>query len=179
MNKNLLTLIIIFVLSLIISALIFNFMEQNNISTKINYENLKEYSFFSLFLESLKKNIIYFILIMLLSLFGLSLMIYAGFSIILIIYGISMIYLVKIVSGDMLYLVLNLTDYLIYFPILVYFTYNSILLSKNIKKIKTNLKKIDIIVKKHISFSVLSISLVIVYSLIHSVWIYMILLLKN
>lgn len=179
MNKNLLTLIIIFVLSLIISALIFNFMEQNNISTKINYENLKEYSFLSLFLESLKKNIIYFILIMVLSLFGLSLMIYAGFSLVSIIYGISMIYLVKIVSGDMLYLVLNLTDYLIYFPVLVYFTYNSILLSKNIKKIKTNLKKIDIIVKKHISFSVLSISLVIIYSLVHSFWIYMILLLKN
>ncbi len=179
MNKNLMALVIIFILSLIISALIFNFMEQNNISTKINYESLKEYSFLSLFLESLKKNIIYFILIMALSLFGLRLMIYAGFSIISIIYGISMIYLVKIVSGDILYLVLNFTDYLLYFPILVYFTYNSILLSKNIKKIKTNLRKIDIIVKKHISFSVLSISLVIIYSLVHSFWIYMILLLKN
>lgn len=179
MNKNLLILAILFILSLIISAMIFNFIEQSNISTIINYEKLKEYGFLSLFFENIKKNILYFIIVIIFSMFGLSLMIFASFSFISIIYGISMIYFVNIVPGDMLYLVLNLTDYLIYFPILVYFTYNSILLSKNIKKVKTNLRKVDIIVKKHISFSVFSVSLIIMYSLVHSFWIYVIISLKN
>lgn len=179
MHKNLMILAIIFILSLIISAIIFNFIEQGNISTIINYEKLKEYSYFGLFFESFKKNILYFILIITFTLFGLSLMIYASFSFITIIYGISMIYFVKIIPGDILYLILNLTDYLIYFPLLVFFTYKSILLSKNIKKVKTNLRKVDIIVKKHISFSILSLSFIIMYSLVHSFWIYVIISLKN
>ncbi len=179
MNRNLLSLIIIFIFSLIISALIFNIIVSNNFFTIINYDKLKEYSFFKLFLDNLKKNILYFILVIILSLFGLSLMIYSSFSIISVIYGITTIYSVKVVASDLLYLVLNITDYLIYFPILVYFTYKSILLSKNIKKIKTNLRKVDIIVKKHLNFSILSISLIIVYSFLHSLWIYMIISLKN
>ena len=179
MNKDLSIIVIIFILSHILSAFIFNFMEQNDISTRVNYESLKEYNFLKLFLENLKKNIAYFILVIILSLFGLGIFIYAGFSFISVIYGISMIYLVKVSSSDILYFILNLADNLIYFPILVFFTFNSVLLSKNIKKIKTNLKKIDIIVKKHISYSILSVSLVIVYSLLHSFWVYIILLFKN
>lgn len=180
-NKNLIILIVILILSLIISALIFNFISQINDYNliKINYDKLKEYSFVLLFLEILKKNIIYFVLIIILSLFGLSSMIYLGFSLITIIYGVSMIYFVQIVSGDKLYLILNILDYLVYYPALFYFTYNSLLLSKKIKKVKTNSKKIDIILKKHISISALYISLVIIYSSIQSFWIYLILLFKS
>ncbi len=179
MNKQLISLVIIFIISLIISALIFNYIDQNEITTRIDYESLKEYSFLRLFFEYIKKNVLYFILITIFSLFGFSFIIYTGFSFITIIYGISMIYFIKLSSADFIYLISNIADYLIYFPILAFFTYNSILISKNIKKIKTNLKKVDIIVRKHISFSLITVSLVIIYSFIHSFWVYIILLMKN
>lgn len=179
MNRNLIILLIILILSLIISAFIFYVTVNSNISTIINYEKLKEYSFLSIFFENFKKNIFYFVLVIVFSLFGLSLMIYSSFSIISIIYGITMIYSVNVVASDLLYLVLNLTDYLIYFPILVYFTYRSVLLSKNIKKVKTNLRKVDIIVKKHLNFSLLSIFSIIMYSFLHSFWVYIIVSFKN
>lgn len=181
MNKNLLFLFFLLILSLIISALIFYFIGQGNMlqSIKINYESIKEYDFLKLFLEILKKNIIYFIIIISLALLGFSYTIYTVFSLTAIIYGISMICFTKIVYYDKLYFILNFTEYLIYFPILFYFTYMSLILSKyikNVKKIKTNSKKIDIIVKDYIRLSAIFVSLVIVYSLIHSSWIHLILL---
>ena len=176
-NKNLLFLFFTLVLSLIISAFIFNFIGQDNL-IKISYDSLKKYAFLDLFLEILKRNIVYFIVIIILANFGFVYTIYALFCIVSIMYGISIIYFTKIVLSDKLYFIFNFTDYLVYFPFLFYFTHMSTLAAKyikNIKKIETNSKKVDIIVIGYIKLSAMFVLLVIAYSLIYSYYIHLIL----
>ena len=176
-NKNLLFLFFMFVLSLIVSAFIFYFIGQDNL-IEISYDSIKKYAFLDLFLEFLKRNIIYFILIAFLANFGFIYSIYAVFCLVTIMYGISIIYFTKFILVDRLYFIFNFTDYLIYFPLLFYFTHISLLVSKNIKnikKIETKSRKIDIIVIGYLKLCAIIILLVVAYTFLYSLYIHLIL----
>jgi len=176
-NRNLLFLLFMLVLSLIVSAFIFYFIGQDNL-IKISYDSLKKYAFLDLFLEIFKRNVVYFIVVIFLANFGFVYTIYAMFCLVSIMYGISIIYFTKIVTLDKLYFIFNFTDYLVYFPFLFYFTHISTLASKyikNVKKIETNSKKIDIIVIGYLKLSAIFLLLVIAYSFIYSYYIHLIL----
>ncbi len=176
-NKNLLLLFFMLFLSLILSALIFSFIGQEDL-IKIDYDSLKKYAFLDLFLEILKRNIIYFIVVIFLANFGFVYTIYSLFCLVSIMYGISIIYFTKIITIDKLYFIFNFTDYLVYFPFLFYFTHMSTLVSKyikNLKKVETKSKKIDIIIIGYLKLSAIFVLLVIAYSLIYSYYIHLIL----
>ena len=176
-NKNLLFLFFMLVISLVISAFIFYFIGQDDL-INISYDSLNKYAFMDWFLEFLKRNIIYFIVVIFLANFGFVYSIYAVFCIVSIMYGISIIYFTKITMIDKLYLLFNFTDYLIYFPFLFYFTHISLLVSKyikNVKKIETKSKKLDIIVVGYLKLSAIFILLVIAYTLLYSLYIHLML----
>ena len=175
-NKNLILLFLLLFFSLIISAIIFYFIGQENL-LKISYGRLEKYTILKLFLEILKRNIIYFIVVLFLTCLGFSKTIYVMFCLVSILFGISIIYFTKIVSADKIYFILNLSDYLLYFPILFYFTNISILVSKYIKKskkIETKSKKIDIMVVGYLKMSAIILVLISAYSFIYSYYIHLI-----
>lgn len=171
--KRLLVLIIIFIISLILSALIFIITGQESLAN-INYENISKLSFNIIFLRILKRNIFYFIAIICLTCIGQSKIINGLFGLISIFYGLSVIYLIKEMQEDKIYFIFTFTDYIIFFPILFYFTYISSSISKytkKTKKIETISTKFDILISSYIKLSLIYLLIVLIYSLSYSFYI--------
>ena len=169
--KRLLTLFIVFIACLILSALIYIF--QGN-SVKTTYDIIKELSFLNIFVKVLRKNILYFISIALITCIGLSKIIYLLFGIITTYYGLSIIYLIKIMQSDRLFFLFTVTEYFVLFPLIFYFTYISSIISKYTRKsknIETISRKFDIIVSSYIKLSFIYLLIIIAYSFIYSIYI--------
>lgn len=172
-NKRFLTLILIFVISLVLSALVYLITGQGNI-TSINYEIINQMKIFDIFIMVIKRNIIYFIVIIFLTCIGQSKIIIGMFGLISVYYGLSVIYLIRTVNMDIKYFILTFTDYFIFFPLLFYFTFISSTISKYTKKtknIETISHKFDIIVSSYIKISLIYLFIVVAYSLGYSYYI--------
>ncbi|MBP1925413.1 cell division protein FtsL [Sedimentibacter acidaminivorans] len=171
--KRLIYLIIIFVVSLFISALIFVLTGQGSMNS-INYENISQLPLMTIFLKNFKRNIVYFISIICLTFIGQSKIINGLFGLISVYYGLSVIYLVKTINFDKIYFILTFTDYFVFFPILFYFTYISSVVSKyskKSKKVETISCKFDIIMSSYIKLALLFLIMVSAYSLGYSYYI--------
>ena len=172
-NKRFLTLILIFIISLVISALLYLITGQGSIKS-INYSIVSQMKYIDIFFMVIKRNIIYFIAIILLTCIGQSKIIHGLFGLISVYYGLSVIYLVRTVNMDMKYFFLTFTDYFIFFPLLFYFTFISSTISKYTKKtknIETISHKFDIIVSSYIRISLIYLFIVVAYSLSYSYYI--------
>lgn len=177
-QKRLLTLVVIFVIALMLSALIFLVTEHENFAS-INYLSISKLTLTEIFLKTLKKNIIYFMSIILLTCIGKSNIINGLFGLISIYYGLSVIYMIRAMQFNKVYFIFIFTDYFIFFPLLFYFTYISSSVSKYTKKTKnveTISHKFDIIISSYIKLSFIYIGIVIAYSFSYS---YFILLLSR
>ncbi|WP_313371340.1 hypothetical protein, partial [Sedimentibacter sp.] len=139
-NKRFIFLLAIFILSLILSSFIYIITGQGNI-THINYESISTMNVRDIFVVTIKRNLIYFIAIILLTIIGQSKIINGLFGLISVYFGLSIIYLIRTLKMDVLYFVLTFTDYFIFFPLLFYFTFISSTISKYTKKTK-NLEQI-------------------------------------
>lgn len=173
-NKRFIFLMIIFVLSLMVSALIYFFAGQKNI-TNINYEIISTMKFNAIFMLIIKRNLIYFILVILLTIIGQSKIINILFGLVSVYYGLSVIYLIRTFGMDMKYFLMTFTDYFIFFPVLFYFTFISSTISKYTRKtknIETISHKFDIIVTGYIKLSMIYLIIVTVYSIGYSYYIY-------
>lgn len=172
-SKRFVTLVIIFVLSLIISAIIYLMAGQGSM-TSINYEVISSMKFSEIFFMTIKRNLIYFIAIIILTIFGQSNIINGLFGLVSVYYGLSAIYLIRTLKMQVSYFVLTFTDYFIFFPILFYFTFISSIISKYTKKtknIETISHKIDIIVSGYIKLSLVYLFVVVAYSFVYSYYI--------
>lgn len=171
--KRLFYLIIIFIFSLFISAFIFILTGQGSMNS-INYENIRQLTLLTVFLKTLRRNIIYFISIICLTVIGQNKIINGLFGLISVYYGLSVIYLIRNIQLDKIYFILTFTDYFIFFPILFYFTYISSVISKytkKSKKIETISHRFDIIISSYIKIAMLYLLIVIAYSLGYSYYI--------
>ncbi|QSX06808.1 hypothetical protein JYG23_04995 [Sedimentibacter sp. zth1] len=176
-NKQLLFLTFVLLLSLILSAFIFFYVGQEEL-VKISYNSIQRYTFLRMFLEIFKRNIIYFVVITIFAFLGKDKFVYFAFVIFSLYFGLSMIYITKVFSEDKLYLLLNIPDYLLYFPLVFYFTHICILIAKYIKKIKkveTKRNKLDIIIIEFMKIAVIFLLIVGIYSCVYSCYIYFIL----
>jgi len=172
-NKRFLALVLIFILSLIVSALVYLITGQESNAT-INYEIISQMKYIDIFIMIIKRNIIYFIAIILLTCIGQSKIIVALFGFTSIYYGLSVIYLIRTIKMDVKYFLLTFTDYFIFFPILFYFTFISSSIAKYTKKtknIETISHKFDILINSYIKLSLMYILTVIGYSLCYSYYI--------
>lgn len=173
-NKRFIFLMAIFVFSLMISAIIYFFAGQKNI-TNINYEIISTMKLNAIFIMNIKRNLIYFILLILLTIIGQNKIINILFGLVAVYYGLSVIYLIRTFGMDMKYFLMTFTDYFIFFPILFYFTFISSTISKYTRKsknIETISHKFDIIVTGYIKISMIYLFIVTVYSLGYSYYIY-------
>lgn len=173
-NKRFIFLMAIFVFSLMISAIIYFFAGQKNI-TNINYEIISTLKLNVIFIMNIKRNLIYFILIIFLTIIGQNKIINILFGLVSVYYGLSVIYLIRTFGMDMKYFLMTFTDYFIFFPVLFYFTFISSTISKYTRKsknIETISHKFDIIVTGYIKISIIYLSIVTVYSLGYSYYIY-------
>ncbi|MGD9567838.1 MAG: hypothetical protein AB7V48_05875 [Sedimentibacter sp.] len=173
-NKRFFILIIIFILSLMLSAIIY-FILGNKSITNINYEIISTLKLNDIFSMTIKRNLIYFIVIILLTIIGQNKIIYVLFALVSVYYGLSVIYLIRTLGMDVKYFVMTFTDYFIFFPVLFYFTFISSTLSKYTKKtknIETISHKFDIIVTGYIKLSLIYLLIVAGYSLGYSYYIY-------
>ncbi len=172
-NKRFLFLLAIFIISLILSSFIYIITGQGSI-TNINYESISSMNLSDIFFVTIKRNLIYFIAIMLLTIIGQSKIINGLFGLITVYYGLSIIYLIRTLKMDTLYFVLTFTDYFIFFPLLFYFTFISSTISKYTKKTK-NLeqisRKFDIIISSYIKLSLIYLLIVTIYSIGYSYYI--------
>lgn len=171
--KRLVYLVIIFVASLFISALIFVLTGKGSTNT-INYENISQLPLITIFIKNFKRNIVYFIAIICLTIIGQSKIINGLFGLISIYYGLSVIYLIRTINFDKIYFILTFTDYFVFFPILFYFTYISSVISKyskKSKKVETISYKFDIIMSSYIKLALLFLIIVSAYSLGYSYYI--------
>lgn len=171
--KKLITLTIIFILSLVLSAVIYLIAGQENLNI-INYDNIKNMTVWTVFLRVFKRNIVYFAAVILLTCIGQSKIINVLFGLMSVYYGLSVIYLIKIIKTNKLYFVFTFTDYFIFFPLLFYFTYISSAISKytkKTKKIETISNKFDIIITSYIKISVIYLLIISAYSLGYSYFI--------
>jgi len=172
-NKRFLSLILIFIISLILSALVYHITGQGS-NAAINYEIISKMKYIDVFLMIIKRNIIYFIVIILLTCIGQSKIINALFGFTSVYYGLSVIYLIRTVKLNVKYFALTFTDYFIFFPLLFYFTFISSSIAKYTKKtknIETISHKFDIIVSSYIKLSLIYVLTVIAYSLCYSYYI--------
>lgn len=169
-KKNLLFLILILIFSLLFSSVLYSVIQKGDI-IKIDYRAVKELSFYDLFIDLLLRNTLYFVIIFFIVLLGYKKMIYVLFSIVSIYWGLAIIHTVKILNFDKIYFILNMPNYFVYFPALVYYTLVSLCVFKNYKKnkiIETKYIKFDIITISYIKFSFIWFILVIIYSLLCS-----------
>jgi hypothetical protein len=134
-GNKLFILIIILIASLILSALIYALTGKGTM-TGINYESISKMTYMEIFLMSFKRNIIYFLAIIFLTCMGQSNLTKILFCFISVYYGLSVIYIIRTVGMDLKYFMLTFTDYFIFFPILLYFTFISSSISKYTKKAK-------------------------------------------
>ena len=118
--------------------------------------------------------VIYFIIIAFLTCIGQTNLIYIIFGFTSTYFGLSVLYLIKIMQTDKLYFLFTVSDYFIFFPFLFYFTYISSIISKYTKRtknIETISNKFDIIVSSYIKLSCLCLCIVSSYSFIYSFYI--------
>jgi len=172
-NKIFLQLIMIFTGALILSALFYSLTGKGTM-TSINYDSISKMSFMQIFLTSFIRNSIYFLAVIFLTGIGQSSITKILFGAISLYYGLSIIYIVRIVGMDFKYFMLTFTDYLIFFPILLYFTFISCSISKYTKKaknIETISRKFDIIITGYIRISLVYLSIVTAYSFIYSFYV--------
>lgn len=173
-NKRFIILIIIFIVSLMLSSIIYFFAGNGSISN-INYEIISSMKLNDIFKMTIKRNIIYFIIIILLTIIGQSYIINVLFGLISVYFGLSVIYLIRTLGMDVKYFIMTFTDYFIFYPILFYFTFISSTISKYTKKtknIETISHKFDIIVTGYIKLSLIYLLIVTAYSLGYSYYIY-------
>ena len=131
-------------------------------------------SFNEVFRMMIKRNLLYFIVIIVLTIMGQGKIINGLFGFVCVYYGLSVIYLIRTLKMDTTYFVMTFIDYFIFFPILFYFTFISSSISKYTKKaknIETISHKFDIIVSGYIKLSLMYILIVIAYSLGYSYYI--------
>lgn len=172
-NKRFLFLLLIFVLSLMLSAIIYLAAGQSSL-TNINYESISTMKFGDVFLMTIKRNLMYFVAIILLTIIGQNKIINVLFGLVSVYYGLSVIYLIRTLRMDVIYFVMTFTDYFIFFPVLFYFTFISSTISKYTKKtknIETISHKFDIIVTGYIKLSLIYLFIVTAYSLGYSYYI--------
>ena len=172
-NRKLLTLLLIFFGALILSALIYSLAGKGAMKS-INYAGISKMTFIQVFLITLKRNIIYFLAVIFLTYLGHGKLTIVLFGLISIYYGLSVIYIIRSVGIEFKYLMLTFTDYLIFFPILLYFTFISTSISKYTKKaknIETISHKFDIIISGYIQVSIFYLLIVTAYSFIYSVYV--------
>lgn len=172
-NKRFLFLLIIFILSLMLSAVIY-LMAGKGSMTNINYESISTMKFSDIFIMTIKRNLIYFAAVILLTIIGQNKIISVLFALVSVYYGLSVIYLIRTLRMDTVYFIMTFTDYFIFFPILFYFTFISSTISKYTKKtknIETISHKFDIIVTGYIKLSLMYLIAVAAYSLGYSCYI--------
>ncbi|MGB4438503.1 MAG: hypothetical protein WBJ13_04605 [Sedimentibacter sp.] len=172
-NKRFISLVLIFIISLILSALVYLITGQGS-NAAINYEIISQMKYIDIFIMIIKRNIIYFIVIILLTCIGQSKIINALFGFTSVYYGLSVIYLIRTVKMNVKYFALTFTDYFIFFPLLFYFTFISSSIAKYTKKtknIETISHKFDIIVNSYIKLSLIYVLIVIAYSICYSYYI--------
>lgn len=172
-NKRFLLLLLIFVISLMLSSIIYLIAGKGNI-TSINYEIISTMKISNIFIMTIKRNLIYFIAIILMTIIGQGKIVIFLFGFVSVYYGLSVIYLIRMLKMDVIYFVMTFTDYFIFFPVLFYFTFISSTISKYTKKtknIETISHKFDIIVSSYIKLSLIYLFIVIVYSLCYSYYI--------
>ncbi len=172
-NRRFLIFIAILIVSLILSALIFALTGKGTM-TQIKYESISHMSLSEIFFMSFKRNIIYFLAVIFLTIIGQGNVSLALFGFISIYYGLSVIYIIRTVGIDFKYFLLTFTDYFIFFPILLYFTFISNTISKYTKKaknIETISRKFDIIIYSYIRISVFYLLIVTVYTILYSFYI--------
>lgn len=171
--KRLFYLIIVFIISLFISAFIFILTGKGSMNS-INYENISQLPLITIFLKIFRRNIVYFISIICLTCIGQGKIINGIFGLISVYYGLSVIYLIRTINFDKIYFIFTFTDYFVFFPILFYFTYISSIVSKyskRTKKIETISYKFDIIMSSYIKLAILYLFIVSAYSLGYSYYI--------
>lgn len=172
-NRRFLTFIAILIASLILSALIFALTGKGTV-TQINYESISNMTFSEIFFVSFRRNITYFLAIIFLTIIGQGKVSMVLFGFISIYYGLSVIYIVRTVGIEFRYFLLTFTDYFIFFPILLYFTFISSSISKYTKKtknIETISRKFDIIISSYIRISVFYLLVVTVYTTLYSFYV--------
>ncbi|HHZ01887.1 MAG TPA: hypothetical protein GX396_02945 [Tissierellia bacterium] len=172
-RRKLLLLIGILIIALIISAFIYALLGKGKMSG-INYESISEMTFGEIFLKSIKRNLIYFLAVIILTCLGQGTISTILFGIISIYYGLSIIYIIRTIGVDYKYFMLTFTDYLIFFPILLYFTFISSSISKYTKKtknIETISRKFDIIISGYIKISLVYLLIVTIYTVIYSLYV--------
>ncbi len=168
-KKNLIFLMIVLIISLLFSSIIY-YITQHGRLINIDYTAIKSLPFFSIFMNVFTRNILSLILIFIIALLGYNKLIYSLFMIISTFWGLSIIYCVKILQTDKLYLIFTLPDYIFYFPFLVHYSFISISISNYIKKnkiIETKSYKFDIITNSYIKLTIIYIFIVILYCLIY------------
>ena len=172
-NRKFLTFISILIVSLVLSALIFALTGKGTM-TGINYNSISKMTFTEIFFMSFKRNITYFLAIIFLTIIGQGKVSMVLFGFISIYYGLSVIYIVRTVGMEFKYFLLTFTDYFIFFPILLYFTFISSSISKYTKKaknIETISRKFDIIISSYIRISVFYLLIVTVYTSFYSFYV--------
>ena len=172
-NRRFLTFIAILIVSLVLSALIFALTGKGTM-TGINYNSISKMTLAEIFFMSFKRNITYFLAIIFLTIIGQGKVSMVLFGFISIYYGLSVIYIVRTVGMEFKYFLLTFTDYFIFFPILLYFTFISSSISKYTKKaknIETISRKFDIIISSYIRISVFYLLIVTVYTSFYSFYV--------
>ncbi len=172
-NRRFLTFIALLIASLILSALIFALTGKGTV-TQINYESISNMTFSEIFFVSFRRNITYFLAIIFLTIIGQGKVSMVLFGFISIYYGLSVIYIVRTVGIEFRYFLLTFTDYFIFFPVLLYFTFISSSISKYTKKtknIETISRKFDIIISSYIRISVFYLLVVTVYTTLYSFYV--------
>lgn len=172
-NRVFLTIMAIFTGALILSALIYTLTGRGTIGS-INYEAISQMTLMQIFFMTLKRNIIYFLAVILLTWLGQGRLTRVLFGLISVYYGLSVIYAVRTLGFEFKYFLLTFTDYLIFFPILLYFTYISASICKYTKKaknIETISRKFDIIISGYMQISLYYLLVAADYSLFYSIYI--------
>ncbi|WMJ76228.1 MULTISPECIES: hypothetical protein [unclassified Sedimentibacter] len=172
-NKRFLFLLAVFIFSLMLSALIYIGAGETSL-TNINYESISTMKVSEIFAATLKRNLIYFAAVIVLTILGYGNIITALFVFVSVYYGLSVIFLIRTLGMDSQYFFMTFTDYFVFFPLLFYFTFISGTISKYTKKtknIETISHKFDIIISSYIKLSLVYLLIVAGYSFLYSYYI--------
>ncbi len=173
-NKRFVFLLFVLIFSLMLSSIIYLVISDGDIRT-VNYDSIALMKFSEIFVSTIKRNLIYFIVLILLTILGQSEIIIILFGAISVYYGLSVIYLIRALKMSTAYFAMIFTDYIFFFPVLLYFTFISNTTSKYTKKaknIETISHKFDIIKWSYIRLSLIYLFIVTMYSLFYSVYIF-------
>jgi hypothetical protein len=174
--RRLFALAAILIACLILSGVIFVLFGQaaKDLKFDLSYDKISKMTLLSIFMKNLKKNIYYFLIIIMLTITGQKKAIYILFGLVSIYYGLSAIISFNAAASDKAYFLMTLPDYFILFPMIFYFSYVSEVISKYTKKtknIETISHKFDIIVTSYIKLSIVYLLIAATYSLGYSCFI--------